>query len=231
MNKTKNFILDGLAQFNLSDLPGRPYDTAFQVLASEPARKRLVIMGFNGSSVDSKMTNSTSIINDHASPHVSNVQCGTEGAWGIKHLANRLQQIPFWLGYDWQDVIYTNALLMCSTNAASLKKEVLCFNQTLPDIVKNSMGFFEHITLSLCSPDVIVAYSNSLASLSAASLLLKHFGDISTLKYSQPRGYHTTFAFIATINGKKIPVICLRHMSRFKPDETYVKAALSMVRD
>ncbi|MEG3135534.1 hypothetical protein SC206_18410 [Rouxiella sp. T17] len=230
MENTKQFILDGLARFNLSDLPGRPYDTAFDVMAAAPTRKRLVMMGFNGSSVDSKMTNAKSVINDHSSPYVSNVQSGTEGSWGITHLARRLQQVPSWLGYDWQDVIYTNALMMCSNNAASLKKEALEFNQTITDVIENSMGFFEHVTIPLCSPEVIVAYSNSLHSLSAASLLLKHFGDISTLKYSHPKGYHTTFGFMATINGKKIPVICLRHMSRFKPEESYVKEALSLVK-
>ena len=41
---------------------------------------------------------------------------------GITHLAKRLQQIPSCLGYSWEDVIYTNALMMCSQNAATLKR-------------------------------------------------------------------------------------------------------------
>lgn len=227
---TKNLILDGLANFGLSDLPGRPYDSAFELLASPPARKRLIIMGLNGSSVDAHMTNYLSVINDYEFPHISNVQSGTEGAWGITHLAKRLQQIPAELGYNWQDVVYTNALMMCSVNAASLKNEAFKLNQTPEDLIKNSMGFFENVTLPLCNPDMIIAYSNGLSSLSAASLLLKHFWDKNTLKYSHPKGYYTTFAFLAKFKGRSIPVICIRHMSRFKPQQDYIKTAISLMK-
>lgn len=229
MDITKDFILNGLADFGLSDLPGRPYDSAFELLASPPIRKCLIMMGFNGSSADAHMTNALSIMNDHKSPYVSNVQKGTEGDWGITHLAKRLQQIPAVLGYEWQNVIYTNALMMCSINAASLKNEALAFGHTLEGIVTNSMGFFENVTLPLCNPDMIIAYSNGLSSLSAASLLLKHFGDKNTLKYSHPKGYYTTFAFLARFKDRSIPVICIRHMSRFKPQEEYIKAAIALM--
>lgn len=229
MEATKKFILDGLANFGLSDLPGRPYDSSFQLLASPPQRKRVIMMGFNGSLVDAHITNAQSIEKDFESPYISNVQNGIEGAWGITHLAKRLQQIPTGLGYDWQDVLYTNALMMCSKNAASLKVEALAKNQSLEEITINSMRFFENVTLPLCNPEVIIAYSNGLSSLSAASLLLKHFGDVSTLKYSHPKGYYTTYAFYAKFHGQRVPVVCVRHMSRFKPHDEYIKSAISLM--
>jgi hypothetical protein len=51
-----------------------------------------------------------------------------------------LQQIPVGVGYDWQDVVYTNALMMCSQNAASIQKEALKQNLSVEQLVKNSMG-------------------------------------------------------------------------------------------
>lgn len=229
MDKTRDFILEGLTRFGLADLPGRPYDCAFDLLAATPSRKRLIMMGFNGSRADSRMTNHQSILHDYAHPFISGVQQGVEGKWGITHLAKRLQQIPSCLGYNWEDVIYTNAFMMCSQNAASLKKEAVCRNMTMNEIEAKSMSFFEHVTVHLSEPDLIVAYSNSLQSISAASLLLKHFGDATTLKFSHPKGYHTTFAFMANICSRSIPVVCVRHMSRFKPEEDYVRAALRLM--
>ncbi|MEB5574454.1 hypothetical protein MWR38_25400 [Klebsiella pneumoniae] len=160
---------------------------------------------------------------------VDHFKQGVQGKWGITHLAKRLQQIPSCLGYSWEDVIYTNALMMCSQNAATLRREVACHDTTMNEIEANSMAFFEHVTAHLSEPDLIVAYSNSLLSLSAASLLLKHFGDATTLKFSQPKGYHTTFAFMANLNSRNIPVICVRHMSRFKPEESYIRAAFKLM--
>ena len=229
MEKTRDFILEGLSRFDLADLPGRPYDCAFDLLAATPSRKRLIMMGFNGSLADSCMTNRQSILQDYAHPLLSGIQQGIQGKWGITHLAKRLQQIPCCLGYSWEDVVYTNALMMCSQNAASLKKEAACRNMTMNEIEANSMAFFEHVTARLSEPDLIVAYSNSLQSISAASLLLKHFGDASTLKFSHPKGYHTTFAFMVNLNSRNIPVICVRHMSRFKPEESYIKAAFELM--
>ncbi len=231
MDKTREFIIDGLIRFGLADFAGRPYDCAFELLAAPASRKRLIMIGFNGSSADSKMNNKLSILKDHANPCVSNVHLGTQGTWGITHLAKRLQQIPISLGYNWEDVVYTNALLMCSSSAASLKVEANKFNTTVKDIIERSMAYFEHITIPLCEPDMIIAYSNGLQSISAASLLLKHFGDPDTLCYAQKSGYYTTYAFSAKLSGKSIPVICIRHMSRFKPNENHIKMALSLVRE
>jgi len=230
MEATKKFILDGLANFNLSNLLGRPYDSAFELLASPPARKRLIMIGFNGSSADAQTTNSQAVERDFERPDISNLQNGVEGRWGITHLAKRLQLIPEGLGYDWQDVVYTNALMMCSQNAASIQKEALRQNLSVEQLVKNSMGFFENVTLQLCNPEVIIAYSNGLTSLSAASLLLKHFGEAGTLKYSHPKGYYTTYAFYAKFHSQRVPVVCVRHMSRFKPHEEYIKSAISLMR-
>ncbi|EPB6319200.1 hypothetical protein ACQ3LD_003137 [Cronobacter dublinensis] len=229
MDKTKDFILMGLSRLGLANLPGRPYDCAFELLAAPPSRKRLVMVGFNGSSADACMTNAQSILQDYHYPLISGVQQGIQGKWGITHLAKRLQQIPGSLGYHWEDVIYTNALMMCSRNASTLRDEARCLGMTVKEIIKSSMIFFEQVTMRLAEPEIIVAYSNSLQTLSAASLLLEHFGDVSTLKYSHPKGYHTTFVFMTKLNGRNIPVICVRHMSRFKPEENYIRAALSLM--
>ena len=74
MEITKKFILDGLARFDLSNLPGRPFDNAFELLAAPPARKRLIMLGFNGSAVDAHISNANSIIKDYEEPDVSNVE-------------------------------------------------------------------------------------------------------------------------------------------------------------
>lgn len=230
MDETRDFILEGLARYGLADLPGRPYDSAFELIASSPIRKRLIVMGFNGSSADSHMTNRQSIIQDHSKPFVSNVHLGTQGEWGISHLAKRLQQIPISLGYRWEDVVFTNALMMCSNNASALKQEASRHKLTVEKLVKFSTRFFEDVTIPLCNPELIVAYSNSLQSLSAANILFKHFGEPGTLIYTQQKGYYTTFAFSAVLNDMKVPVICVRHKSRFKPSEELIEAALEMVK-
>ncbi|MEB5573547.1 hypothetical protein MWR38_19595 [Klebsiella pneumoniae] len=74
MDKTRDFILEGLSRFNLADLPGRPYDCAFDLLAATPSRKRLIMMGFNGSLADSCMTNRQAILQDYAHPFISGIQ-------------------------------------------------------------------------------------------------------------------------------------------------------------
>lgn len=230
MDNTKKKILDGLKKFNLDHLPGRPYDNAFELLAAPQDRKRLIMMGFNGSAADSHMTNAGSISHDHASPFISNIQRGTEGHWGITHLAKRLQQIPTHLGYNWQDVIYTNAIMMCSVNASTLNKEALQFNQNSKLLIKNSMDYFENVTMDLANPELIILHGNSLTSQSAAKLILNNFGDRNTLIYSHQQGYYTTFGYLATFTNRKTPVVCLRHMSRFKPHEGYITSAINLVK-
>lgn len=82
MDKTKSFILDGLSYYALADLPGWPYDCAFELLSAPPSRKRLIMLGFNGSSADASMTNSQSLIQDYTYPFVSGIQQGMAGKWG-----------------------------------------------------------------------------------------------------------------------------------------------------
>ncbi|EMP2577844.1 hypothetical protein RGJ22_004730 [Serratia marcescens] len=57
METTKKIILEGLERHDLSELPGRLYDCSFELLAARPARKRLIMVGFNGSSADGDFTN------------------------------------------------------------------------------------------------------------------------------------------------------------------------------
>lgn len=152
MDKTRDFILEGLSRFDLADLPGRPYD-CFDLLAATPSRKRLIMMGFNGSLADSCMTNRQSFCK------IMNILLFQVFKKGYKEngdhssFAKRLQQIPSCLGYSWEDVIYTNALMMCSQNAATLKKEAARHEMTMNEIEANSMAFFEHVTAHLSEPD------------------------------------------------------------------------------
>ncbi|WP_240905247.1 hypothetical protein [Rouxiella badensis] len=52
MEMTKKFILEGLERNGLSNLAGRPYDCSFELLAAPKEKKRLIMMGFNGSLAD-----------------------------------------------------------------------------------------------------------------------------------------------------------------------------------
>jgi hypothetical protein len=232
METTKKIILEGLERHDLSELPGRrPYDCSFELLASKPARKRLIMVGFNGSSADGGFTNAEAVINGFNSPCFSNVQAGTEGEWGIKHLANRLQSVPEQLGFRWQDTVYTNALLMCSKDALSLKKSAQeCAIGSLDRLIEKSMGFFENVTVPLCKPELIIAYSNGMNSHSAARLLLKTFGDVDEPEYISRNSYYSTFGFTARFKQFDVPVVGIRHMSRFKPDVQLIKQAWEKMR-
>jgi hypothetical protein len=226
METTKKMLLAGLDRYSLSKLPGRPYDCSFELLAAPPERKRLIMVGFNGSSVDQHLTNAESIIGDFNAPSFSNVQAGTEGKWGIKHLATRLQNIPEQLGFSWRDTLYTNALLMCSKDALSLKKDAQeSAIGNLDQLIEKSMGFFEEVTVPLCKPELIIAYSNGMNSHSAARLLLKTFGNGDEPEYISRNRYYSTFCFTARFKQFDVPVVGIRHMSRFKPNVQYIREA------
>ncbi|MBJ2097677.1 hypothetical protein [Serratia ureilytica] len=77
METIQKIILEGLERHDLSELAGRPYDCSFEFLAAKPAKKRLIMAGFNGSSADGGSTNVETVINGFNSPCFSNVQAGT----------------------------------------------------------------------------------------------------------------------------------------------------------
>lgn len=227
MERTKKTLLDGLERHGLSKLPGRPYDCSFELLAAPPEKKRLIIVGFNGSLADEDFTNAESVLHGYSSPCFSNVQAGTEGEWGITHLANRLQLVPEQLGFRWENTVYTNALLMCSKNALSIRQEI---QRTpignLDSLIEKSMRFFEEVTLPLCKPELIIAYSNGMSSHSAARLLLTTFAKGEKPEYvSKKNSYYSTFCFTARFKQLDVPVVGIRHMSRFKPDVRLIQQA------
>ncbi|WP_126466987.1 hypothetical protein [Pragia fontium] len=87
------------------------------------------------------------------------------------------------------------------------------------------MKFFSEVTIPLSQPELIVAYSNGLSSLSAAKILLDAFGLKDTFHEEQSSPYYTTYSFLAKIGDLHVPVVGIRHMSRFKPKTDLVKSA------
>ena len=226
MIKIREDILSQLQNLGLSNLEGRPYDCSFELLAAPKERKRLIMVGFNGSSADKEQTNAKAIQDSFHEPQLSNIQNGLNGAWGPKTLANRLKSLTECLGFDVQSTIYTNALLLCSQNAYEIKRaaegKIL---GDLKGLIDSSMKFFSEVTIPLSQPELIVAYSNGLSSLSATKILLDTFGLKDTFHEEQSSSYYTTYSFLARFGDLHVPVVGIRHMSRFKPKTDLVKSA------
>ncbi len=120
---------------------------------------------------------------------------------------------------------------MCSKDALSLKKSAQeSAIGSLDRLIEKSMGFFENVTVPLCKPELIIAYSNGMNSDSAARLLLKAFGDGDEPEYISRNSYYSTFGFTARFKQFDVPVVGIRHMSRFKPDVQLIKQAWEKMR-
>ncbi|MBV4552166.1 hypothetical protein HU742_013535 [Pseudomonas sp. SWRI102] len=224
--KTRDFIIEALDDLGIGAFPARPFDCAFELLAAPPTRKRLIMVGFNGSLADAIHTNAGAIHAGYEQPAFSNVAHGLEGGWGPKTLARRLTQLPADLGFDWRDTIYTNALLLCSADAASIQKVARQSSAaSLEALTRKSMDFFQRVTVALAEPELIIAYSNGLGSPSAARILWEAFGNGELLDHIDSSSYRATYGFTATINDRKVPVIGVRHMSRFVPNIEAIKLA------
>lgn len=223
---TRNFILEALNDLEVADLPARPFDCAFDLLAAPPSQKRLIMIGFNGSLADIAFTNASAVQTGYEQPSFSNVAHGLEGGWGPTTLAQRLTQLPHELGFDWSNTVYTNALLLCSCDAASIQKAARATSvKSLKTLADKSMDFFERVTMRLAEPDLIIAYSNGLGSPSAAKILWERFASEQPLDHVDSSAYHATYGFTATIGERKVPVIGIRHMSRFVPNTEAIKRA------
>lgn len=223
---TRNFILEVLHELEIGDLAARPFDCSFELLAAPPCHKRLIMIGFNGSRADDTFTNASAVQTGYEQPAFSNVAHGLKGDWGPKTLARRLTQLPTELGFDWNTTLYTNALLLCSADADSLQKTARESSvKSLKALTAKSMDFFERATLSIAEPELIIAYSNGLGSPSAAKILWERFGNGQPLDHVDRSAYHATYGFTATIAGRKIPVVGIRHMSRFVPNTAAIKVA------
>ncbi|MDU6410898.1 MAG: hypothetical protein E6560_08025 [Yersiniaceae bacterium] len=228
---TKEKIISGLEKHQLHNLAGRPYDCTFDLLAAPRERKRLIMVGFNGSDVDKDMTNAQSVMKDFISPSYSNIHQGTLGGWGIKHLATRLQSVPEQLGFNWEETVYTNALMLCSRDAFSIKKAAEQSPiQSLDKLIVSSMRFFAETTFSLCQPELIIAYSNGMSSHSSGRLLLHAFGEGQKPQFVNSSAYYSTYSFKARFGEFEVPVVGIRHMSRFKPDVNLIQQAWDIQR-
>lgn len=222
----QQLILKELDILGLSNLNGRPFDCAHDILLKGDNERKLVIVGLNGSNADLEWTNEKAIIDGFTHPQVSNVHQGADGLWLSKTLPNRLLNLPTELGFSIENTIYTNAILLCSKNAAAIKSEAKKFGLTTNELVQKSLSFFENITIANSDVELIVAYSNSMNDISAASVIYEQFGHKCTPYISDDRNYHKTFSFLANIANKRIPVVCVRHMSRFKPNIKSIKNAV-----
>lgn len=224
--KTRNFILKALNVLELGDLPARPFDCSFELLAAPPSQKRLIMIGFNGSLADDKYTNAGAVQTGYEQPAFSNVAHGLEGHWGRTTLADRLTTLPNDLGFDWNTTVYTNALLLCSSNAASVSKAAQKSSLACVKLLtRRSMDFFERVTMNIAEPELIIAYSNGLGSPSAAKILWERFGNGQPLDHVNTSSYYATYGFTATIGERKVPVVGIRHMSRFLPNTEAIKLA------
>lgn len=224
--QTRDHILQVLKDLEIGDLSARPFDNAFELLAAPASRKRLIMVGFNGSLADAQHTNAGAIHEGYEQPAFCNLAHGVEGGWGRTTLANRLTQLPDGLGFNWRDTLYTNALLLCSKDAASIQKTAQQTSaMNLQTLTRKSMAFFERVTVPLAEPELIIAYSNGLGSPSAAMILWEAFGNGNDLDHVNTSVYRATYGFTATIGGREVPVVGVRHMSRFKPCVDAVKLA------
>lgn len=77
--QTRNHILGVLDNLAIGDFAARPFDCAFELLAAPPSRKRLIMVGFNGSLADAVYTNAGAICAGYEQPMFSNVAHGLEG--------------------------------------------------------------------------------------------------------------------------------------------------------
>ncbi|WP_418608782.1 hypothetical protein ACNSN2_06050 [Pseudoalteromonas sp. US3C1013] len=214
-----------LKELGIENLNSRPYDCAYSVLDKDKNEKKLIVVGFNGSNADLEWTNLNSLEHGKENPDESNVLNGLNGAWLSTTLPKRLISLPAELGFPVNSTIYTNAILLCSENANAIKKKAkeVGFSH-VNKLIEKSLDFFEDITIAESSPELIICYSNSMNDLSASSILYERFA-VSEIEVLNNNVYYKTFSFMSEINGEKIPVVCIRHMSRFKPCIDSIKKA------
>ena len=214
-----------LRELGIENLNSRPYDCAFSVLNQDKNEKKLIVVGFNGSNADLEWTNLNSLEHGRENPNESNVLNGVNGEWLSTTLPKRLFSLPTELDIPVNSTIYTNAILLCSENASTIKKKakkVGFFD--VNKLIEKSLDFFEEITVAESSPELIICYSNSMSDLSASSILFERFA-VSEIKVVNENVYYKTFSFMSEIKGLKIPIVCIRHMSRFKPCVDSIKKA------
>jgi len=214
-----------LNRLGLDNLNSRPYDCAHSVIEQPRINKKLIVVGFNGSDADLVWTNKKAILHGENNPNISNVIHGANGGWLSTTLPKRLLDLSEELGFVADSTIYTNAVLLCSENAHAIKKKAKAVGFCgVNELIEKSLDFFENITVKESMPDLIVAYSNSMNDISAASVLFERFS-VTDMSITNHSNYYKTFSFTAEIDSRKIPVVCIRHLSRFKPCLNSIKSA------
>ena len=233
-------IIANLERLGLADLPARPFDCAFSVICAPPAKKKLVVVGLNGSLADAGLTNRVAVERDLANPEESELERRLAGGWTVERprdkrtqesgkprqfttLAKRLEALPGKLGFKLDGTIYTNSLLLCSDGADKIKETA----EDEPigsyeELRVRSMQFFEEVTLAISEPELIVAYSNSLGPFSAAQILYERFGQ-GQLRHYASGDRPKTWGFVAHTRGRRIPVVGIYHLSRFPPNENEIR--------
>ncbi len=211
-----------LEEYGLAEIEGRPFDNSFATFTRPLTdQHRLMVVGFNGSNADEGWTTKSTFEKGLEDPDFSNIDIGEKVGWnGKRRLARALKRIPNYFGLDWEDTIYTNAILACSQDAASLAAKVnnSRINGSVSAIKNRSMAFFRNFTMREFEPTIIVCHGNGETSFSTASILHEYLeGDEKVSLETHP--FKRAYWFNGYYNGRKIPILCLRHMSRYRVNE------------
>jgi hypothetical protein len=210
-----------LEECEISHLKGRVFDNAFSVFdRTLDANPRLMVVGFNGSIADNESTNLNSIKHAQINLDFSNLEEGIEKGWnGYRHLARRLSALAELFEVDYRDVVYTNAILKCSQDARSIETEIRLQKSK---IMENSMKFMEKFTIPTFAPSIIVCHGNAKTEYSTASILKQKLGGLKTTMLDTS-SYGGAYAFVGKAGNKSVPILCLRHLSRFSLNAKAVK--------
>ena len=224
--------VSGARRCNIQGLRTRIFDNSFDVLSAPTKQKRLVVVGLNGSDADREFEAVASLQQAYKDRSQCNVTQGATLGWnGYFTLAERLLAIPAVFGFNVSNTIYTNAILMCSKSASTIKSQVRETHLESYEALKvASMQYFAEVTMPLTEAELIVAYSNSRSGISSARVLYDAFGEEGPVHHVSQHFYWATYSFRARIRGRHYPVVCIRHLSRFKPDPVLLRQAWDAVR-
>ena len=210
--------IDILQINDLAEMTGRAFDNAFSVFARKDQIKfRIVIIGFNGSNADNNMTNKEALEKD-----IKSGTANIEEAIGWSRLANQLKKIPDLFGLEYHDIVYTNAILTCSKDAQSLSKSLYGTHHSNKSIIQSSMNFLCDFTLDVFDPQIIICHGNAEKSLSTANILRERFDGHEIFSLDETR-FGRSYYFYGTYKDQKIPILCLRHLSRYQLNESAIK--------
>jgi hypothetical protein len=203
-----------LDELSLSHLPGRPFDNHFGLFDPSKNKPTLIVMGLNGSRADKGKTNRQAVQDGLYRPEYSNLKNGLDQGWGgSKTLPRRLQQVVNTLGFEIDQTIFTNTILICSENAGTIGEEAQTHGMDIRSIIEKSMAFHKRFTFEVANPKAIFLYSNSLYNFSAANVWRQTM-QTSEVLFLRSGAYW----FHSLVNGIPVPTLCVPHMSRVPPD-------------